>query len=317
MSSLFLLSLHLLYCCLPLFARASPSGTIALFLDFVCEQASIINPTVDLAANVCLVTDGATGVAVEVLPPCASGEATLQLYQDTSCANQIDANIDYENCYVPPAAVLFACTAVAKGSRATATSTVSAGSSSMAIATGDPASPTGSSPGDSNPLNTPSTNEAAATSSTTSNPTSTAPTTTDVKKASAAGSGGLSQSSQIGLGVGLPVGSIVVALLAWLCPCTRKVVRRHRPGGANSRRANAISLLGHQAEKGYEMWNSTQGLATPTPPAYSNTQQGSGGTSTQGFPTPLINSNTQLGFGGNSMPGFPPTQGNSNGMTGL
>ena len=316
MSSLFLLSLHLLYCCLPLFARASPPGAIALFLDIVCEQASIINPTVDLAANVCLVTHGATGVAVEVLPPCASGEATLQLYQDTSCANQVDANIDYafENCYAPHAAVLFACTAVAKGSRATATSTVSAGSSSMAIATGDPASPTGGSPGDSNPLNTPSTNEAAPTSSTRPNPTSTDPTTTDVKKASAAGSGGLSQSSQIGLGVGLPVGSIVVALLAWLCPCTRKVIRRHRPGGADSRRGNAISLLGHQAEKGYEMWNSTQTL--PTPPAYSNTQQGFGGNSTQRFPTPPVNSNTQLGSGGNSMPGFPPTQVNPNTLPG-
>lgn len=296
MSSLFLLSLHLLYYYLPLVARASASGTLALFLDNVCEQASIINPTVDLAADVCLVTNGATGIAIEELPPCASGEATLQMYHDTSCANQVDADLDFasENCYFYPSAVLFACTAVVKGSHATATSTVSAGSSSMAIATGSPASPTGGSAGDSTPQNTPSTNEAAPTSSTISNPT-----TTDVKKASstdAAGSG-LSQRSQIGLGVGLPVGSIVVALLAWLCPCTRKVIRGHRPG-ANSRRGGnpLLDSLGHRAEKGYEMWNSTQALATPTPPAYSNTQLGYGGNSTQGFPTTTINANTLPGL---------------------
>ena len=319
MSSLFLLSLHLLYYYLPLFARASASGTLALFLDVVCEQASIINPTVDLAADVCLVTNGAFGVAVEELPPCASGEATLQLYQDTSCANQVNAGIDYayENCYVVPAAVLFACTAVAKGSRATATSTVSAGSSSMAIATGAAASPTGGLPGDSTSQNTPSTNEAAPTSSTIPNPTSTDPTTTDRTRAStsSAGGSGLSKGSQIGLGVGLPAGSIVVALLAWLCPCTRKVIRRHRPG-ANSRRGNSIGLLGHQAEKGYEMWNSSQGLATPTPPAYSNTQLGYGGNSTQGLATPPITSNTQLGFGGNSTQAFP-TPANPNTQSGF
>ena len=320
MSSLFLLSLHFLYYFLPLSARASAPGTLALFLDIVCEQASIINPTVDLAANVCLVTNGVTGVAVEELPPCASGEATLQLYQDTSCANQVDADIDYasENCYVPPAAVLFACTAVAKGSRATATSTVSAGSSSMAIATGAAASPTGGLPGDSTSQNTPSTNEAAPTSSTVPNPTSTDSTTTDSTttdrtrtSTSGAGDSGLSKGSQIGLGVGLPAGSIVVALLAWLCPCTRKVIRRHCPG-ANSRRGNSLGLLGHQAEKGYEMWNSTQGLATPTPPAYSNTQLGNGGNSTQGLATPPISSNTQLGYGGNSTQGLatPPISSN-------
>ena len=316
MSSLFLLSLHLLYSYLPLFARASASGTLAQFLDSFCGQASIINPTVDLAADVCLVTNGAMGVAVEELPPCASGEATLQLYQDTSCANQVDLGSSdaSDNCYVDPVAVLFACTAVSKGSRATATSTVSAGLSSMAVATGAAAIPTGGLPGDSTSQNTPSTNEAAATSSKIPNPTSADSPPTDHTRGSttgAAGSDGLSKGSQIGLGVGLPAGSIVVALLAWLCPCTRKVIRRHRPG-ANSRRGNTIgSSLGHQAEKGYEMWNSTQSLATPTPPAYS--QQGFGGISTQGLPTPPVNSNTRQVLGENSTQGFstPPVNANA------
>lgn len=321
MSSPFLLSLHLLYYYLPLFAHASASGTLALFLDDWCNQASIINPTVDLAADVCLVTNGAAGVAVEELPPCASGEATLQLYQDTSCANQA-GTYDFmasDNCYIDAAAVLFACTAVAKGARATATSTVSAGSSSMAVAGGAAAIPTGGFPGDSTSQSTPSTNEAAATSTTLPNPTSTDSVPTDHTRGSTTGAadpGGLSKGSQIGLGVGLPAGSIVVALLAWLCPCTRKVIRRHRPG-VNSRRANAIgSSLGHQAEKGYEMWNSTQRLATPTPPAYS--QQGFGGSSTQGFPTSPVNSNTQQGFGGNSTQGLatPPAV-NSNTQQGF
>lgn len=319
MSSLFLLSLHLLSYYLLLSARASAPGTIALFLDELCEQASIINPTVDLAADVCLVTNGAAGVAIEELPPCASGEATLQLYQDTSCANQADTYDFFasDNCYIVPAAVLFACTAVAKGARATATSTVSAGSSSMAVAAGAAASPTGGLSGDSTSQNTPFTNDAAATSTTFPNPTSTDSTTTDRTRASTSSAGGsdLSKGSQIGLGVGLPAGSIVVALLAWLCPCTRKVIRRHRPG-ANSRRGNSISLLGHRAEKGYEMWNSTQRLATPTPPAYSNTQLGYGGNSTQGLATPPISSNTQLGFGGNSTQTFP-TPANPNTQSGF
>ena len=272
MSSLFLLSLHLICLYLPLLARASAAGDLALYLDGECEQASIINPTVEVAADVCLVTNGAEGMAVELLPPCASGEASVQLYDDTSCANPVDMNLDYGNCYFAFVAVVFQCTAVAGGSHATATSTVSAGSSSIPVASGAPASPTGSS------QDSPSSNEAAATSSTgaiptttdTTNPTS---TSTNPKKATAAGSasssGGLSQKSQIGLGVGLPAGSILVALLAWLFPCTRSFVRQHRPG---AKRRGANPSLGQQAERGYQMWNnsnSNQGLA----PGNSNTTQ--------------------------------------------
>ena len=270
MSSLFLLTLHLLYLYFPLHARASVDGALALFLDGECEQASIINPTVNVAADVCLVSEGAEGIAVEVLPPCASGEASVQLYDDTSCANPVDMNLEYNNCYFGFVAVIFQCTAVAGGSHATATSTVSAGSSSIPIATGAPASPTDISPGDSTAQNTPSTNEAAATSSTDAIPTSTSPTRVSTTGAAgSASSSGLSHSSQIGLGVGLPVGSIVVALLAWLCPCTRRIVRHHRPG-ANQGRRNPIGSLGQQAERGYQMWNSSQGLTTT--PGNSNTQ---------------------------------------------
>ena len=272
MSSLVLLTLHLLSLYFPLLTRASADGALAQFLDMGCDQASIINPTVDVATDVCLVAKGAEGFAVEVLPPCASGEASLQMYEDTSCAISVDMeNFDYNNCYFGFVAVVFQCTAVAGGSHATATSTVSAGSSSIAVASGAPASPSGSSPGDSTQQNTPSTNEAAATSSTNPIPIS----TTNPKKASTTGAAGsasgsgLSQNSQIGLGVGLPVGSIIVALLAWLCPCTRRIVRHHRPG-ANRARGNPVGSLGHQAERGYQMWNSTQGLVTT--PGNSNTQ---------------------------------------------
>ncbi|KAK0512094.1 hypothetical protein JMJ35_005222 [Cladonia borealis] len=285
MSSLFLLTLHLLYLYFPL-ARASAAGTLALYLDEECEQASIINPTVQVATDVCLVAEGAEAIAVEVLPPCASGEASVQLYDDTSCANPIDMNLQYQNCYFAFVAVVFQCTAVAGGSHATATSTVSAGSSSMAVATGAPASPTGISPGDSAQPSTPSSNEAAATSS----PTNPIPTSTDAtnpKKttttgaaASASSSGGLSKNSQIGLGVGLPAGSILVALLAWLCPCTRNIVRRHRPGAKHGRGYLIADSLGHQAERGYQMWDSAQKLATATttPQGNSNTQPNFAGT---------------------------------------
>ena len=273
MSSLFLLTLQLLYLYFPL-ARASADGTLAMYLDEECEQASIINPTVQVATDVCLVTEGADAIAVEVLPPCGSGEASVQLYDDTSCANPISMDLQYENCYFAFVAVVFQCTAVAEGSHATATSTVSAGSSSMAVATGAPASPTGTS------LDTPSSNEAVATSSTT-NPIPTATDATNPQKTTAAGaagsastSGGLSKNSQIGLGVGLPAGSILVALLAWLCPCTRNILRRYRPGAKHGRAYVVADSLGHQAERGYQMWDSAQKLATATttPQGSSNTQ---------------------------------------------
>ena len=64
------------------------------------------------------------------------------------------------------------------------------------------------------------------------------------------------------------------------------------------------------------MWNSSQGLATPTPPAYSNTQSVYGGNSTQGLATPPITSNTQLGVGGNSTQAFP-TPANPNTQSGF
>ncbi|KAK3176911.1 hypothetical protein OEA41_008237 [Lepraria neglecta] len=224
MTLVYLLPLYILLHHLPVRSLASAPGTLALFLDDICSQASIINPSVHVPINTCLVTPGALGIAVEALPPCTSGDATLIIYQDTSCANPVGSNIQYENCYfdgsgVP--AVLFACSEAAGGATATATSTVSAGSSSMPVAGDTPAT---TSSGGTPEQTTPSSNGATTTSTPPSSSTSQSSTNSGGDGSGGTGSG-LSHKGEIALGVGLPVGSIVVALLAWWFPCKKK--RRH------------------------------------------------------------------------------------------
>ncbi|KAL2043764.1 hypothetical protein N7G274_003283 [Stereocaulon virgatum] len=222
MAFAFLLSLYVFFYHLPCISLASAPGTLALFLDEQCIQASIINPSVNVPLNTCLVTTGALGIAVKTLPPCTSGDATLVMYRDTSCANLVSGNLQYNNCYFDGpngvSAIMFSCNKAAGGGSATATSTVSAGSSSMPVA-GDTA-PTASS--SSTPAQThPSSNAATTTSAPPSSSTS-QPSSNSGGNGSSGTSSGLSQNGQIALGVGLPVGSIVVALLAWWFPCRKK-----------------------------------------------------------------------------------------------
>ncbi|KAL8921785.1 MAG: hypothetical protein Q9208_005542 [Pyrenodesmia sp. 3 TL-2023] len=213
-------------------AAAASSGTLAFFLDQNCQEASIINPTVDLAVATCLVTPGADGIAVINPPPCTSGDAaTPILYRDTSCANAERMNIDYEysNCYFDGpsgvTAIMFTCPKVAGGSLATATSTASASSSSMAVAVG---APTAGSTALSPTQNAPAPNGAVVSASL-ANPSSSASSQANRTNSGTTGDGNDNRAGGNGKGSGLsttqviavvcPVGAAVIALLAWLFPC--------------------------------------------------------------------------------------------------
>ncbi|KAF6223608.1 hypothetical protein HO133_000451 [Letharia lupina] len=110
-------------------------GRIAQFLVLDCTEKSAVNPTVSLPLDTCLVTTGAFGVVVERLPACPPGSAnaTLQLYQDQSCAiPETSSDFDTNGCFdyglVGIPAVMFICGSVADGdSDATSTTTCAAG----------------------------------------------------------------------------------------------------------------------------------------------------------------------------------------------
>lgn len=203
----------------------SAQGQIAQFLDISCDEKSPINPTVSLPLDTCLVTEGAQGVVVQVYPACltGNGNTTLQMYQDQSCATpgSSDDISDNQGCYwlfagsgIP--AVMFICGSVADGdSHATSTTTVTAGSVLVPVAKATGAT-TSLTPGslssqtatDSNGLITSTTAASSA-----SNPSQT--------NGSGTGSGsssGLSQHDQIILGIVLPAGALLVAVLAWQWP---------------------------------------------------------------------------------------------------
>lgn len=123
-----------------LISTTSAQGQLAQFLDSECNEASPINPIVNLPLNTCLVTEGAGGLVVEIYPACTTGNTALQLYADTSCARPDSYAGDVENnCYwyggagIP--AAMFICGSVADGdSHATSTTTVSAGSVLVPVA---------------------------------------------------------------------------------------------------------------------------------------------------------------------------------------
>ncbi|KAI4130903.1 MAG: hypothetical protein LQ338_001500 [Usnochroma carphineum] len=194
------------------------NGTLDVFLDGNCDKASIINPTVDLPANTCLVTPGAHGIAVELLPPCASGTATLVEYSDHSCVSaEADDVVNYNNCYAYGVEDIPAVQFVCKGSVATSTITMTFGSSTIPVAAGT-AAPV---PGGGSGTTSPPSNEAAPTT----HPSSSAPSShTDSGVGGDGSSSGLSHNAQIALGVGVPVAALIVAFLAWQFP---KRMRRH------------------------------------------------------------------------------------------
>ena len=229
--------------CLPLVSHAAAPGTIAFYNDEICEEASHVNPSIKLASDICLVIHGgAEGVAVQTLPKCASGTATLEMYSDTSCTQPSNGDVEYGNCYFNGpngiAALAFVCGDASLALAATTTSTVTAGPSILPVATGtgDSGSPTGAA------SSLPSAQITAASSgqtpasggiipaatSTSSNPPNPAQTTNTSSKSKSGGSG-LSKGQQIGLGIGLPVAAIVVALVAWLWPKPLKKNRIQRP----------------------------------------------------------------------------------------
>ncbi|KAL9069979.1 MAG: hypothetical protein Q9161_005152 [Pseudevernia consocians] len=197
------------------------SGLIAQYLDFGCTETSLVDPTVSLPLDTCLVTS-AQGLAAQRLPNCPTGTAKLQVYQDEACA--IPDSSKYNNCIIYDSdviVVMFICGSVADGnSGPTSTTTATAGSVLVPVAkatgaTGATTTSTSTSGGDSSQtatdLNGLSTS--AAPTSSTSNPLQTNASNDDGDSSS-----GLSHRDQIILGVALPVGSLVVALLAWLYP---------------------------------------------------------------------------------------------------
>ena len=196
---------------------ASTTGSLAFFLDGDCSQAATVNPTANLPIDTCLVTHGAEGISVQALPPCSSGDATLVVYKDTLCANalnednqsHLNANCHYWGIDDVPA-VMFVCNSVAGEAAATSTSTVSAGSTAIPIAGQTPATV---SPGGNPAQTTPSSNGASSTPSTNS-------AGTDSNGGDS--SPGLSHNAQIAIGVGVPIASLCVALLAWLYPRHKK-----------------------------------------------------------------------------------------------
>ncbi|KAL8695721.1 MAG: hypothetical protein Q9224_003209 [Gallowayella concinna] len=240
----------------PFLSSSAASGTLNVYLGFSCMKASVINPKVSVPLNTCLVSPNAYGMAVQVLPPCATGTAALHMYWDTSCGSDIDVP-DYQiedNCYADNSgqhirAVQFVCPEVAGGSVATSTSTATFGSSLIPIASG------ASSSGDKKQSKSPSSNDAQATSNPSStsdlSPTSqsSVPSHTNavVDDDSGGSSSGLSRSAVVGLGVGVPIATLLVALLAWLFPC-KKIRQRRKENNV----ASQISML-NPAQ--YTSWN--------------------------------------------------------------
>ena len=213
---------------------SAAAGTLNIFLDSVCRRASIVNPTVQLSANTCLVCPNARAISVRAVPPCLTGRAELALYEDASCTNPFDvpdSRIE-DNCYYPNSldrvkAVQFVCSEVESGREPTATTTVTFGSTLIPVASGEPASRSKTQSA------TPSTNTAIPTSEPNASPTSPTPSSTDRNPTSSprssnvnddgdsASKSGISRNAQIGIGIGVPVAALLVAILAWSFPCKK------------------------------------------------------------------------------------------------
>lgn len=199
-------------------------GQIAQFLDWDCYQKSPVNPTVSLPLDTCLVTSGALGIVVQLLPGCPTGNATLQVYNDQSCAtpntDPVDDGDEDNNCFnsgnfiIP--AVMFICGSVAdETSDARSTTTVTAGSVLLPVAKATGATTTSNSGGLSSQTTTDSNGLVAS-----ATPASSAsnPSQTNASSNGGDSGSGLSQHDQIIIGIIIPIAAVVVALLAWLYP---------------------------------------------------------------------------------------------------
>lgn len=208
---------------IPASCLSAAPGTLKSFLEPFCIGKSVINSTFDIPVGTCLVTDTQRmfSLAVQILPPCSTGVATLAIYHDKSCANAVDV-ADYKiqtNCYYDDnendriIAVQFVCQEVEGGTVAATITTATFGSSLIPIASGAPLSGTGSRP------TTPSSNDAAPTK----NPTSSSPPTSSSLDGNGSGqpASAISQKSTIALSVAIPAAAVLVALLAWWFPCRK------------------------------------------------------------------------------------------------
>ena len=204
-----------------LISATSGQGQIAQFLDLSCSKKSNVNPTVSLPLDTCLVTaDVVEGVVVQVLPKCPTGSATLQVYQDQSCARLSGSLSNENNCLntadgVVPS-IMFICGSAADGNaEATSTTTVTAGSVLIPVAGETGLTPT-STPGSSS-LQTATDSNGLVTSATAASSASN-PSQTNASGSGGDSSSGLSQRDQIILGIALPAGALLIAVLAWQYP---------------------------------------------------------------------------------------------------
>ena len=220
---------------------SASSGTLTVFSDLTCVKVSVVNPTVNLPANTCLISPNAKSVSVRALPACLSGSAKIATYRDTSCSNPMKEydNLIENNCYsdgttVAIKAIQFVCPEVESGSEPTSTTTATFGSSLIPIASDTPLSrgetqPVGSSSSGSLSISESTTSSATLTSSPAYNSPSATPTIgSDNRNGDTPSGSGISRDAQIGIGIGVPVAALIVAVLAWWFPCKKGQRARQR-----------------------------------------------------------------------------------------
>ncbi|MCJ1456002.1 hypothetical protein MMC28_006359 [Mycoblastus sanguinarius] len=211
----------------------SAQGTISLYLDSLCSERAYLIADATLLPNTCLATHGVQSIEVNDFADCSSSEtATLIMYNDTSCTASIpgtknNACLSYTPDKAIPA-VMFACAATSAAPAPTSTSWLSAMSSAAPTTTATPNFADGAAPS-----TTPASSTQTSLSSS-SRPTSSHENTTS-SSANSGTDSGASQGNQIALGVGLGVGvpTVVIALLAWCCPKPWK--KRKKQHGAEPR----------------------------------------------------------------------------------
>ena len=225
------LSHHLLLIILlPSSSLAQLLGTFNIYLDPQCGQASAGSPYVS-DPNICLVIPGALGIAASFPPSCASYQtAQLLTYRASSCSGEPD-DLDDEyfgpgtNCYSNGqdgiGAIQFFCGDARGGDVATKTQTIRVGSSTDAPTVGGRV---GTGSGRSSPYS--NDDDVSTSSRVAGSPTPTPTPVSNDNQGNDSDSDGLSSEAKIGLGTGIaiPIAALVVAVLAWQFPRTRRRV---------------------------------------------------------------------------------------------
>jgi len=199
-------------------------GKLALYLDYDCRTPSQLLPSVSVLLSTCLVPVGADSIAIQAEPACESGTASLIMYEDASCARDTFSTTgsytgwsDVTNCFylyvsknIP--GVMFTCDDPASVPQPTSILSITA-SIIAGVATSAAGRSTTTSIANANPTTQSGSESNASSSGSTASNSS--PTTS-----SKSSSGGLATSDKIAIGVGLGVGipSIIIALLTWCLP---------------------------------------------------------------------------------------------------